>query len=68
MIRKWPAEQGRELHPKPKFFVTVELYLSATFGPNFSDFFDLCLNWMSVVRVGILGLGSGTDRGAEWEK
>ena len=68
MIRKWPAEQGQELHPKPKFFVTAELYLSATFGPKISDFFDLCLNWMSVVRVRILGLGSGTDRGAEWEK
>ena len=35
MIRKWPAEHGRELHPKPKFLVTVKAYLSTTLGPNF---------------------------------
>ena len=27
----------------------TEAYLSATFGPNISDFFDLCLHWVSVV-------------------
>ena len=34
MIRKWPTEHGRELRPRPKFLVTAEAYLSATFGPN----------------------------------
>ena len=43
-IRKWPAEHGWELHPKPKFLVTAEAYLSATFGTNNSDFFDLFLH------------------------
>ena len=50
MVRKRPAEHGRELHSKPKVFVTAEAYLSATFVPNILDFFDLCLHWMSVVR------------------
>ena len=39
MIRKWLAENGQELHPKPKFLATAKAYLSATFGPNISDFF-----------------------------
>ena len=25
-------------------------YLSATFGPNTSEFFDICLHWVSVVH------------------
>ena len=29
MIRKWPAEHSRELHPKPKFLVSAEAYLTA---------------------------------------
>ena len=29
MIRKWPAEHSRKLHPKPKFLVTAEAYLTA---------------------------------------
>jgi hypothetical protein len=51
MIRKWPAEHGRELHPKPKFLVTVKAYLSATFGANILRLFDLSLHWVSVVRA-----------------
>ena len=43
-IRKWPAEHGWELHPKPKLLVTAEAYMSATFGTNNSDFFDLFLH------------------------
>ena len=50
MIRKWLAKHSRELHPKPKFLVTAEAYLYATFGPKISDFFDLCLHWVSLVR------------------
>ena len=41
MIRKWPAEHDLELYLKPKFLVTDEAYLSATFGPNILVFFDL---------------------------
>ena len=40
MIMIWLAEHGWELHLKPKFLVTAKAYLSATFGPNFSDFFS----------------------------
>ena len=50
-IRKWLAKHGWELHPKPKFLVTANEYLSATFGPNIADFFDLCLYWASVVHA-----------------
>ena len=51
VIRK----QGAELHFKPIFLVTAEIYLNIclphTFDPNISDFYDLCLHWASVVRV-----------------
>ena len=47
MIRKLPAEHGRELHPQAKFLVTAKAYLSATFGPNI---LHICLHWVSVVR------------------
>ena len=50
MTGKWPAEHGQELRPKPNFFVMAKAYLSATFGPNISDFFDYCLYWVSVIR------------------
>ena len=49
MIRKWPAEHGRELHPKPYFLLRpMHTYLSATSGPNITKF-DLCIYWVSVV-------------------
>ena len=51
MIRKWSAEHGQALHSTPKILVTAEAYLSATFSPNISHFFDLCFHWASVVRV-----------------
>ena len=50
MIRKFRADRGRELHPKPIFLVTAKAYLSATFGPNISDIHDFCLHCLSVVR------------------
>ena len=50
MIRKWPGEYGQVLHHKHKFIITAEVHLSATFGPNISDFIDLCLDWVSIVR------------------
>ena len=33
------AKHGQEIYPKAKFI--AESYLSATFNPNISDFFDL---------------------------
>ena len=44
-VRKYPAEHGWELHPKPKYLVTFQAYLSVTFGPNISGFLDLCLKF-----------------------
>ena len=49
-VRKWPADQGPELPPKPKFLAATKGHLSATFGTNNSEFFDLCLHWESVVH------------------
>ena len=37
--------------PKPKFLVTAEAYLFATFDPSILDFFGLCLHWASLVHV-----------------
>ena len=34
----------------PKRLVTAEAYLSATFGPNISDFFDSSFHLVSIVR------------------
>ena len=47
MIRKQPAEHGREVLSKLKSLVTANAYLSATFGPNI---FHLCHHWVSIVR------------------
>ena len=49
MIPKWLVEQGLQLHPKSKFLVAAKAYLSATFNPNVSYFFDLCFHCVSVV-------------------
>jgi hypothetical protein len=51
MIKKWSAEHDQELHPKAKFLVTAKAYLSAPFVPNISNFFDLCLHWVSVIKT-----------------
>ena len=40
-MTKQSEEQGRKLHPNPKFFVTAKSYLSDTFVPNISDFFSI---------------------------
>ena len=42
MIKKWPAEHGRELHPN--YLLPKHICLLLTLGPNISDFFDLCLH------------------------
>ena len=44
-------EMACRLQPNITFVVTIEAYLSATFGPNISDFFDVCLHyWVSLVH------------------
>ena len=37
--------------PTPKFLGTAEAYFVCHIGPSFQNFFDLCLHWVSVVRV-----------------
>ena len=49
MMRKWSAEHGQYWHPNPKFLVTVNAYLSATFGSNISGIFDLCYHLCSYI-------------------
>ena len=34
----------------PKFLGTAEAFVCLPHWPKFSDFFDLCLHWVSVVR------------------
>ena len=62
--KTWPR-----ITPQSQMFNVAEAYLSATFNPDISNFFDLCLHWMSLVRglsylhrsVGIfLGKGCGS--------
>ena len=38
------SKHSQELHPEAKFLVTAKSYLSATFNPNISDFFDLSVH------------------------
>ena len=40
VIRIWPAEHGQELCPNANFLLIAETYLSTTFDPNTSYFFD----------------------------
>jgi hypothetical protein len=49
-VRKSPSLHGRKSNPNPKFLGTAEAYFVCHIGPNFSDFFDLCLHWVSAVR------------------
>ena len=51
MIRKWPVDHGQELHPKLKFLVTAEAYLSTTFVPNISDCFYLFMPSLGVLSL-----------------
>ena len=46
-----PNNMSTTVHPKTKFLVMAQAYLSAIFGPNISNFFYLCLHWASVVCV-----------------
>ena len=43
---------GRKFNPNPKFLGTAEAIFCLPHQPNFSDIFDLCLHWVSVVRGG----------------
>ena len=44
-VRKSPSLQGQKSTPNPNF-----LCMAKAHRPKFSDFFDLCLHWLSVVR------------------
>ena len=48
--RKFSSLHGRKFNPNPKFLSTAEAYFCLPHRPNFSDIFDLCLHWVSVVR------------------
>ena len=39
----------RKLNTKPKLLVTAEAYLAATFDTNIQDFFDLWIQWVSII-------------------
>ena len=44
-------ERDQELNPNSSFYaVPPEAYLSANFGPNKIDFFNLCLHWAFLVH------------------
>ena len=46
-VRKLPSLHGRKSNPNPKFLGTAEAYFVCR--PKISDFFHLCLHWVSVV-------------------
>ena len=44
------AKGAKNYTPNPIFLIMAEAYMSATFGQNNLDIFDLCVHWASVVR------------------
>ena len=48
-VRKMPSLHCRKSTTTPKLLGMAEAYFVCYIGPNFSDFFDLCLHWVSVV-------------------
>ena len=46
--RKWPSLHGRNF--TPKIFRYSRSIFCLPHRPNFSDIFDLCLHWVSIVR------------------
>ena len=53
VIREWP-ENDWELHTKPKFLDSTEIYLSPTLGPKFWNLFDFCLLLVFIARGRII--------------
>ena len=49
--RKWPLLHGRKFNPNPKFLGMAAAYFVYHIGPIFQILFDLCLHWVSIVRV-----------------
>ena len=39
-----------KIHSHSQILGTAKAYFVCHIGPNFSDIFDLCLHWVSVVR------------------
>ena len=69
MTSKWIAEHIWELHYNHKFLVMAEAYLSATFGQNTVDAFDLCLHRVFLVCFYMDGPLSQTKDGIVlWEQ
>ena len=51
-VRKSPSPHGRKSTPTPKFFGSAKAYFVCHMHRSkFSDFFDCCLHWKSIVRV-----------------
>ena len=46
--RKWPSLHGQKFNPNPKFLGSIFCLPHLL---NFSDIFELCLYWVSVVRA-----------------
>ena len=51
-VRKLPSLRGRKSTTTPKFLDAADAH-----QPKFSDFFEVCLHWVSVVYVLICQLG-----------
>ena len=49
VIRKWPEEHCQELHTKTQMFSYGQSIFVCHIQPK--HFFDLCIHWVSVVRV-----------------
>ena len=49
-VRKSPSLHGQKSTPTPKFLGTTEAFFCLPHQPKFSDFFNLCLHGVSVVR------------------
>ena len=55
-VRKSPSLQSQKSNPNPKFIDTVyngRSIFCLPHRPKISDFFDVCLHWVSVVRGSI---------------
>ena len=48
-VRKSPSLQGRKIHSHSQIFRYSQRIFCLPHWSKFSDFFDLCLHWVSVV-------------------
>ena len=69
LVRKSTSMHGRK--STPKFLGTAKAFFCLPRGPKFSNFFDLDLHWVSVVRVLFdlfSDVGFSKDRGRNCHK